>query len=154
MNYIKYIRNLIGHEMLLTVGCGIIIEDNGRILLQHRVDEDNWCIPGGLMEIGESFEETVKRETFEESGLTITDLKLFGLYSGNNCFVEYPNKDKVYSIQIIFMTKNFNGKLKQTSPECLNHAFFERGSLPSNLNPRQKSFILDWVNRKETPIIN
>lgn len=48
MNYIKEMRRYIGHETLLTVGCGIIIEENDQILLQHRRDEDNWCIPGGL----------------------------------------------------------------------------------------------------------
>ncbi|QGS69150.1 NUDIX domain-containing protein [Oceanobacillus sp. 143] len=41
----------------------MVIEENECILLQHRTDEDNWCIPGGVMEIGETFEETVKRET-------------------------------------------------------------------------------------------
>ncbi|MGN7386702.1 hypothetical protein [Sporosarcina sp. SAFN-015] len=49
MNYIQDMRKLIGHETLFTVGCGVIIEKEGRILLQHRTDEDNWCIPGGVM---------------------------------------------------------------------------------------------------------
>ena len=64
MNYISDMRRLIGNETLLTVGCGVIIEKEGCILLQHRTDEDNWCIPGGVMEIGESFEQTAKRESF------------------------------------------------------------------------------------------
>jgi len=67
--------------MLFTLGCGAIIEKKGKILLQHRTDEDNWCIPGGVMEMGEKFEETVRREVLEETGLELRNLTLFGIYS-------------------------------------------------------------------------
>ncbi|MGE6515924.1 NUDIX domain-containing protein [Lysinibacillus sphaericus] len=67
-DYIKTMRQMIGHETLLTIGCGAIIEDDiGRILLQKRTDNNIWGIPGGILEIGETFEETVKREVFEET---------------------------------------------------------------------------------------
>ncbi|MFD2443046.1 NUDIX hydrolase [Bacillus sp. CGMCC 1.16607] len=155
MNYIKDMRSKIGHATLLTVGCGVIIEDSEkRILLQHRTDEDNWCIPGGLMEIGESFEQTAKRETFEETGLDVKNLELFGIYSGEKCFAEYPNKDKVFSVQIIFKSNSYEGDLKQIDTESREHKFFDREELPSNLNPRQKPFILDWAVNKKTPIIS
>ncbi|MFF3024070.1 NUDIX domain-containing protein [Gottfriedia sp. NPDC057948] len=98
MDYIKNMRKYIGNETLFTVGCGIIIEDHEHILLQHRTDEDNWCIPGGMMEIGETFEEAAKRESLEETGLSVTDLELFGIYSGEKCFVQYPNGDKAFSV--------------------------------------------------------
>ena len=153
MDYIKNMRKLIGHEILITVGCGIIIEVNGRILLQHRTDEDNWCIPGGVMELGESFKQTARRETFEETGLTVNDLELFGIYSGEKCFVEYPNKDKVYSVQIIFITRSFKGELKQQGNETREHKFFDKTDLPLNLNPRQEPFIFDWVREIQSPII-
>ena len=82
MNYISDMRKLIGNETLLTVGCGVIIENEGCILLQHRTDEDNWRMTGGVMEIGKTFEQTAKRETFEETGLEVDELTLFGIYSG------------------------------------------------------------------------
>ncbi|WP_404459746.1 NUDIX hydrolase [Sutcliffiella horikoshii] len=153
MDYIKDMRKYIGHETLLTVGCGIIIEDNEQILLQHRTDEDNWCIPGGLMEIGETFEEAAKRESLEETGLMVTDLELFGIYSGEKCFVQYPNGDKVFSVQIIFVSKCFTGDLKHSDVESREHRFFSRTDLPPNLNPRQKAFIMDWAEDKSHPII-
>lgn len=153
MNYIAEMRRYIGHETLLTVGCGIIIVDKGQILLQHRTDEDNWCIPGGLMEIGETFEEAVKRESLEETGLKVTELELFGIYSGEKCFVQYPNGDKVFSVQIIFISKRFTGELKQKDIESRGHRFFSKTELPKNLNPRQKPFIIDWTEEKEYPII-
>ena len=125
MNYISDMRKLIGNETLFTVGCGVIIEKEGCILLQHRTDEDNWCIPGGVMEIGETFEQTAKRETFEETGLEVDDLTLFGIYSGESCFVQYPNDDKAYSVQIIFTTTTYSGVLKQKGIESREHQIFQ-----------------------------
>lgn len=82
-NYIKTIRKLVGTETIVTVGCGAIIEDeHGRILLQRRKDQNNWCLPGGVMEIGETFLQTVVREVEEETNLIIFNPELFGIYSG------------------------------------------------------------------------
>ncbi|MBO8155825.1 MAG: NUDIX hydrolase [Bacillaceae bacterium] len=154
MNYIQQMRTYIGHDVLFTVGCGAIIEKDNSILLQHRMDEDNWCVPGGVMEIGESFEEAVKRETFEETGIEIIDFELFGIYSGEKCFVEYPNKDQVYSVQIIFKVLNYKGELKQQGPEAREHRFFTSTELPKNLNPRQQKFIQDWARGADIPIVD
>lgn len=129
MNYIKHIRQFVGHETLFTVGCGV-------------------------MEIGESFEQTAIRETIEETGLKVQNLQLFGLYSGDGCFVEYPNKDKMYSVQIIFITTEFTGELIQTGEESRMHKFFDIEELPTNINPRQINFIQDWALNRRFPIIS
>ncbi|MEZ7173430.1 NUDIX hydrolase [Sporosarcina sp. OR05] len=148
MNYIQTMRQLIGNETLLTIGCGVILVENEKILLQHRTDEDNWCIPGGMMELGETFEETAIRETLEETGLTVKELNLFGLYSGESCFVTYPNGDQAYSVQIIFQSAHYEGNLIHTGVETKEHQFFHRHELPQNLNPRQEQFIREWANGK------
>ena len=153
MNYIADMRKLIGHKTLFTVGCGVIIEKDGCILLQHRTDADNWCIPGGVMELGETFEEAAKRETLEETNLSVGQLELFGLYSGESCFAEYPNKDRVYSVQIIFKATSFTGELVQANSESKEHRFFNKEELPANLNSRQQSFIMDWANGQKTPVV-
>ncbi|MBO0602069.1 NUDIX hydrolase [Sporosarcina sp. E16_3] len=153
MDYIQTMRQMIGKESLLTVGCGVIITDLDKILLQQRTDEDNWCIPGGVMELGETFEETAKRETYEETGLIVEDLHLFGLYSGESCFVTYPNGDQVYSVQVIFHSKTYSGELQQGGAEIKAHRFFGRDELPENLNPRQKAFIQDWAHEKKLRIM-
>lgn len=54
------------------VGVGAIILREGKILLEQRGNEPargQWTIPGGVVEVGESLEDAVIRETFEETGL-------------------------------------------------------------------------------------
>ena len=56
------------------VGVGAIIICDGKILLEKRKNEPGkgkWSIPGGLVELGESVEQTVIREVKEETGLEV-----------------------------------------------------------------------------------
>ncbi|TFE02338.1 NUDIX hydrolase [Jeotgalibacillus salarius] len=153
-DYIRTMRALIGHQTLMTVGCGALIEDQeGRILLQKRTDHSLWGIPGGIMEVGETFEETARREVLEETNLKLDDLKLFGVYSGSSGFSEYENGDKVFSVQIIFSTTGHQGQLKQNN-ESHEVRFFHRDEVPQNLNQHQAPFITDWVQHNSSlPII-
>ena len=49
-----------------------IIVHDGKILLDRDVrDPDIWEIPGGRLNVGESLEEGLKREIFEELGIRI-----------------------------------------------------------------------------------
>jgi 8-oxo-dGTP pyrophosphatase MutT (NUDIX family) len=152
-DYIRSMREKIGSDTLLTVGCGALLQDQkGNLLLQKRFPDDIWGIPGGLMEIGESFEETVKREVYEETNLVITELDLFGIYSGSKGFATYPNGDKVFSVQIIFLVTEYKGLL-QKNIESSELLFFSRQELPSTINPHQEPFIMDWVKDVTTPVI-
>lgn len=60
--------------------CVILINNENEILLQLRTDNNCWVILGGSMEIGESLVEVAKREVFEETGLTVSSLKLFNVF--------------------------------------------------------------------------
>ena len=56
------------------IGVGAIIIKDGKILLEKRKNEPGrgkWSIPGGLVELGESVEQTVIREVREETGLEV-----------------------------------------------------------------------------------
>ena len=70
--YIKALREHIGHAPIITIGVGVIVENSdGEILLQKRRDNGKWAIIGGGMEIGESFEEVIRREAIEETGIEL-----------------------------------------------------------------------------------
>lgn len=144
--YIKEMRKHIGHAPVMTVGCGVIIEnDIGEILLQKRKDNGCWAIIGGAMEMGETFEETIRRETMEESGLKLGNLEVFQLYSGRNCIIEYPNGDICFGPGIVFITRDFEGDIINNPEEVMEHRFFKRTALPSNINEYDKKIIYEWA---------
>jgi 8-oxo-dGTP pyrophosphatase MutT (NUDIX family) len=53
----------------------------GEILMVRRIDDGNWELPGGRIEVGESAAQAVIREVAEESGVTIALTGLVGVYS-------------------------------------------------------------------------
>ncbi|MEU7812997.1 NUDIX domain-containing protein [Pseudonocardia sp. NPDC049154] len=63
----------------------------GRLLLVRRIDDGNWELPGGRIEVGESVNEAVIREVAEESGITIALTGLAGVYSDPSHVLVDPN---------------------------------------------------------------
>ena len=150
MNYIYNLRKIIGHDLILGVGCSVLIEnEKGQLLLQKRSDTGEWCVPGGGLEPIETFEEAAIRELREEVGINVKDLRLFGLYSGEDRLIKYPNKDVVYSLSVIFITDKYEGEISNSDSEVLDHQFFDRESIPRDelFYPDARP-ILDWADGK------
>lgn len=144
MDYIKYLRNLIGNKPVILCACGcMIFNENKEILLQKRVDDGKWGIPGGNMELGETIEETVCREVLEETGLKVEELKLFNIYSGKSQHHIYPNGDEVYFVNIMFKTNKYTGKLEIKDNESKELKFFPINEVPKDITPPCKSVIED-----------
>ncbi len=59
---------------------GIVVRDDGRILTIKRMDNGQWQPPGGVLELGETFEEGVEREVLEEAGIRVAVHELTGVY--------------------------------------------------------------------------
>ena len=145
MSYIGDIRKHIGHDLVMTVGCGIlIVNDKDQVLLQKRSDTGDWCIPGGALEPFETYEEAAIREIQEEVGVTVTNLRLFGIYSGEERRIHYPNDDIVYSLSVIFTSNEYDGIISDQDSEVLEHRFFGRAEIPEELFPADSRAIRDW----------
>ena len=150
MEYIMKMREHVGHDLILGVGCGVLIEnDKGQVLLQRRSDTGEWCVPGGALDVGETYVQAATREVWEEVGITVRHLRLFGLYSGDDRMITYPNQDRVYSLSVIFTTDSYTGTISDEDSEVLEHRFFSREDIPVNqLFPPDARPILDWKNGK------
>ena len=64
------------------VGVGAVVLDGGRVLLVRRGKPPlagKWSLPGGLVELGETTREAVRREIAEECGLDIRVVELAGV---------------------------------------------------------------------------
>jgi len=51
---------------------GVVRRDDGRVLLVHRPRYDDWTLPKGKLDPGETFEQAALREVREETGLRCT----------------------------------------------------------------------------------
>ena len=65
-------------------GVNIAILKDGKILLTKREDFEVWCLPGGIVEPGESVVEAAVREAREETGLEVGLTRLVEIYSRPN----------------------------------------------------------------------
>jgi len=141
-DYIKEIRKLIGTRPVILVGSTIIvINNNNEILLQHRSDTEEWGLPGGAMEIGESLEETAARELFEETGLRAENFLFLDLLSGRELYYKYPNGDEVFNVISVYLAKEIYGELAISDGESLDLKYFAPKALPSNLDERARLII-------------
>lgn len=63
---------------------GVIVDDDGRALLIQRRDNQRWEPPGGVLELGESIYDGLRREVREETGLDVEPVALTGVYKNMN----------------------------------------------------------------------
>jgi 8-oxo-dGTP diphosphatase len=94
-------------------GVGAVIICKGKILLEKRKGEPGrgkWSIPGGLVELGESAEQTVIREVKEETNLEVEEPKLIDVV--NNITLDGNNKIKYHFVIVDYFVKLKGGTLE------------------------------------------
>ena len=57
-----------------------IVDDHGRILVIRRRDDGRWEPPGGVLELGETIHDGLRREVREETGLLVEPIAQTGTY--------------------------------------------------------------------------
>lgn len=92
-------------KVILSNMC-MIINEKGEVLVQNRVKSD-WAgltFPGGHVENDETLLESVIREIKEETGLTILDAKLVGVY-------EWPWENNSRYLAFLYKATKFDGNI-------------------------------------------
>ena len=148
MGYIDEIRKLVGHRPLLLTGAVVIVDSAGDILLQQRdYPQGSWGLPGGLMELGESTEQTAKREVFEETGLKVGKLELLNVYSGAKHFSVAKNGDQFYVVTIAYLCKDYEGDIQIDGSESVDVRFFGSDKLPEKMVGSHHEMIMDYLRK-------
>jgi 8-oxo-dGTP pyrophosphatase MutT (NUDIX family) len=138
------------------IGCAsvaIILNELNEILLVHRGDNDTWGLPGGWMELGETVEETARREILEETGLTLGVVEFLGVYSGKELYHVYPNGQEVFFVTSAFVSQDYKGEAIEDGIETKEVSFFNMDNLPPVINSSCKPIIMDFIRKYNNGII-
>ncbi len=99
-DYIRSIREHVGHDRVFYPWCGAAVRRGDRLLLVREQGTASWHCPGGGVEIGETPQQTIARELDEETGLAVASGRLVGCWTGRDR--TYPNGDEVQFLSALF----------------------------------------------------
>jgi 8-oxo-dGTP diphosphatase len=121
----------------------VILDDRGRALLIQRRDNGHWEPPGGVLELGETIEDGLRRETREETGLDIEPLALTGVY-----------KNMVRGIiALVFRAKITGGELRR-SDEATAFAWADEAQIADLTDEAYAIRVLDAMGNQPRPAIH
>lgn len=127
------------HTRLSPAVITAIIKDDKLLMAQHAHGPENrYGLIAGFVEAGETLEEAVKRETAEEVGLEVKNIKYFGSQPW-----PYPN-----SLMIGFTAHYASGEIKVDGNEITDAQWFSKDEIP--LPPSKMSIasaLIEWYKK-------
>ena len=98
------------------VGVGGVVITDGRVLLIRRAGpplQGEWSIPGGLLELGESLNQGVRRELAEETGLEVRVLDLIEVFE--RVFPDDDGRTKYHFVILDYLCEAVSGEARAAS---------------------------------------
>ncbi len=98
------------------VGVGAIVFKGKEVLLVrrgHPPAEGAWAFPGGLVELGESSAQAIRREVREECGISIEPVELAGLFEP--IVIDEDGRVRYHYVVLDFLARYVGGDLKAAS---------------------------------------
>ena len=108
-------------------GVGVVVFKQKNVLVIKRRNpprKGQWSIPGGKQKLGETWQDTAKREVREETGI---EIRLIGLVDVVDAIIEDDKKNKNGKINRGPLRKKTNVAYHYTLIDCA--AYWESGSL-------------------------
>jgi ADP-ribose pyrophosphatase YjhB (NUDIX family) len=85
----------VSFPQMTLIACLATVNDAGEILMIRRTDNGNWALPGGAVDLGESFAQAAIRKTLEESGIECAITGIVGIYSDPRHVILYTSNGEV-----------------------------------------------------------
>lgn len=124
------------------LGARILIIRNSEVLLVRHTYTQDWFLPGGGVEKGESFLQAAQRELREECGVEAHDIRLFGLYRDPKLKAHHI---AVYVAQKIDTIREFKPNL-----EIEESRFYPLNDLPDRLSPATRRRLSEYRSQNPT----
>ncbi|MHA7277291.1 NUDIX hydrolase [Arthrobacter sp. HLT1-21] len=138
-DFILSLRRKIGHEPLWLPGVGgVVLDDDGRVLLGKRTDNGQWTVITGILEPGEEPGPGIVREIFEETGVTARVEHLIRVEVVGP--VTFPNGDVCTFLNTDFSCRYVAGVACVNDDESTDVGWFTLDELPE-LNDRHRQLV-------------
>jgi 8-oxo-dGTP diphosphatase len=134
------------NEILPAVSA-IIFNENGEVLLQKRRDTGKWCIISGHVEFGESVQEAIVREIWEETNVRSEIVRLIGVYSLPQ-YTTYFYPDRQVQYVVTYFEVRLLGKLEEglSNSESEGFAYFAHDRLPDDIDLVNPNWLADALD--------
>jgi ADP-ribose pyrophosphatase YjhB (NUDIX family) len=131
-----------------------VINDAGEILLIRRSDNDNWALPGGAVDLGESLPHAAVRETKEETGVDCEVTGLSGIYTDPRHVLLYTSNGEVRQEFSIVLTARATGGQPTPSSETSEVLWVALDDLGAyNMDASMRLRVQHYLERREHPYV-
>ncbi|MDI2128757.1 NUDIX hydrolase [Yinghuangia seranimata] len=131
----------------------VATDDQGRILLVHKTDNDLWALPGGGMDLGESISHAAVREVKEETGMDVEVTGIIGIYTNPGHVMAYDDGEVRQQFSVCFTTRLLGGTLT-TSSETKEVEFVAVERLAElSIHPSMRMRIDHYLEGRPAPYI-
>lgn len=131
----------------------IVCNDEGRVLMIHKTDNDRWALPGGGHEPGESISDTVVREVKEETGYDVEVETLTGTYTDPGHVMSYDDGEVRQQFSLAFRARLLGGERKTSSESDEVQWLSPIDIAPLNLHPSMLQRLTHALEGIERPHI-
>ena len=136
--YILGLRERIGTDLLWLPGVtAVVLDDDGRVLLEHRSDDGTWALASGILEPGEDPGPGIVREVFEETAVEVRVEALTSITATDRGAC--PNGDQVQFLNLCFVCRPVSPEsaagARVNDDESLAVGWFELDALPDGMHP-------------------
>jgi ADP-ribose pyrophosphatase YjhB (NUDIX family) len=132
----------------------VVVNGAGEILMIRRTDNDNWAVPGGAIDRGESVAQAAVRETREESGIDCEITGLVGIYSDPKHVLLYTSNGEVrQEFSIVLTARPLSGQPTPSSESSEVRWVPVSEVLDYTMDRSMRIRVNDYLDRKESPVI-